>query len=281
MKVFEALKWASSFLEEKGQEAPIGEILLKYHMQWNRTTLMMNMHEFLPEESQQRFIKDVEKAATGIPVQYITGEEQFYGRTFRVNKEVLIPRPETEELVVGIIERLPKRENLRLVDVGTGSGAIAITLSLEVPELTVTAIDIAKESLEVAESNAKNLRANVQFQEGDLLKSLINEGEKVDIVVSNPPYIPLEDVKQLAVNVRDYEPWRALVGGEDGYQFYRRFMDEIPQIINPNGLIAFEVGVGQGETVANMLKKTFPTAKVEVVNDINGKDRMVFAELNN
>lgn len=281
MKVYEALKWASSFLEEAKAEAPIAEILLRHHLSMSRTELLMNMQMELVEDVVGAFREDVRKAATGIPVQHLTGVEQFYGRTFLVNKEVLIPRPETEELVVGVLERVGvlgvTGRNIRVVDVGTGSGAIAITLALENAELDVTTIDIASESLEVAAENASRLGATVRFLEGDLLSPLIDAGDTVDVIVSNPPYIPLEEVKQLSATVRDYEPWRALVGGEDGYDFYRRFMEEIPKVISDKALIAFEVGAGQAATVAGMLEKTFSEAKVEVVYDINGKDRMVLA----
>ena len=281
MKVYEALKWASSFLEEAKAEAPIAEILLRHHLSMSRTELLMNMQMELVEDVVGAFREDVRKAATGIPVQHLTGVEQFYGRTFLVNKEVLIPRPETEELVVGVLERVGvlgvTGRNIRVVDVGTGSGAIAITLALENAELDVTTIDIASESLEVTAENASRLGATVRFLEGDLLSPLIDAGDTVDVIVSNPPYIPLEEVKQLSATVRDYEPWRALVGGEDGYDFYRRFMEEIPKVISDKALIAFEVGAGQAATVAGMLEKTFSEAKVEVVYDINGKDRMVLA----
>ncbi|MGO4889137.1 peptide chain release factor N(5)-glutamine methyltransferase [Anaerobacillus sp. MEB173] len=284
VKVHEALNWASSFLEEQGRERTIAEILLIHHLNFdNRTQLFMNFSEPMDNEQFEIFQADIKQVTEGTPVQYITGVEQFYGRRFVVNNEVLIPRPETEELVYGVLERVKKHfsegQSLRVVDVGTGSGAIAITLALEHRLLAVSAIDIAEASLTVAKQNAKELCADVRFVHGDLLQPLIEAGEKVDIVVSNPPYIPETELEQLDILVRGNEPHRALFGGEDGYAFYRRLMEEIPKVLNERGLIAFEVGIGQGETVAAMLKEAFPMMTVEVVHDINGKDRMVFGML--
>ncbi|HWO94846.1 MAG TPA: peptide chain release factor N(5)-glutamine methyltransferase [Bacillus sp. (in: firmicutes)] len=281
-KVYEALKWASSFLREANRDENAGELLLRHHLKMSRSMLFSSMQEQLDEDIKQKFIEDIHAHASGIPVQYIIGYEEFYGRTFRVNEEVLIPRPETEELVEGVIQRsknLFREEPFELVDVGTGSGAIAVTLALELPNAIVTATDIAQPSLDVASSNAKALRANVTFIHGDLLQPLIQQGKKVAVVVSNPPYIPDGDIDILSPVVKEHEPMRALFGGEDGLDFYRRFMEELPLVMEEKGVIAFEVGAGQAHTVASMLEKAFPQAEVEVVYDINGKDRMVFAQL--
>lgn len=277
--MYEALNWASSFLEEAGREAKAGELLLLHILQQNRTQLFMNMREELSEQQKSAFIEAVELHKQGIPIQHIIGYEEFYGRRFEVNPEVLIPRPETEELVIGVIERMnmhfPNQGPLELVDVGTGSGAIAITLSLEASRLNIWATDIANSSLQVAIRNAEKLEARVTFIQGDLLVPLIQAGKKVDIVVSNPPYIPNDE--ELSVVVKDHEPHRALFGGNDGLDFYRRFMEELPAVLKDRAMVAFEVGAGQGEAVATMLRNTFPHASVEVKDDINGKDRMVYA----
>ncbi|HWO98620.1 MAG TPA: peptide chain release factor N(5)-glutamine methyltransferase [Bacillus sp. (in: firmicutes)] len=281
-KVYEALKWASSFLREANRDENAGELLLRHHLKMSRSMLFSSMREQLAEEIKQRFIEDVHAHASGIPVQYIIGSEEFYGRTFRVNEEVLIPRPETEELVEGVIQRakhLFRDEPFELVDVGTGSGAIGVTLALELSNAIVTAIDIAQPSLDVASSNAQALHANVTFIHGDLLQPLIQQGKRVAVVVSNPPYIPDGDIDILSPVVKEHEPMRALFGGEDGLDFYRRFMEELPLVMEDKGFIAFEVGAGQAHTVASMLEKAFPQVKAEVVYDINGKDRMVFAQI--
>ncbi|HDX9587228.1 TPA: peptide chain release factor N(5)-glutamine methyltransferase [Bacillus pseudomycoides] len=282
MRVYEALKWASSFLREHGRDENAGEIVLCHVLKTNRTGLMMNMREELTAEQERTFADFIHKHVAGIPVQYLIGYEMFYGRSFFVNEEVLIPRPETEELVLGVLTRIRRKfgdKDVHVADIGTGSGAISITLALENPHLHVYTVDIATESIEVAQKNAAELEANVTFYHGDLLSPFQETKQKLDVVVSNPPYIPEEDWRGLSSVVKEHEPKRALVGGEDGLDFYRRFMEELPKVLQEEAIVAFEVGVGQGEDVRALLQETFPHAHVEVVFDINGKDRMVFAEM--
>ncbi|MEH6936363.1 peptide chain release factor N(5)-glutamine methyltransferase [Bacillus sp. JJ664] len=279
-KIYEALKWASLFLQRHGRDENVGEIALKHILDYNRTQLLTHMREDLKDGHWLQFQEMIQKHIEGEPIQYLIGYEYFYGRKFIVNNEVLIPRPETEELVEGVLERIHKlwdqTDHIELVDVGTGSGAIAISLALENPQLTVHTVDIAEESIEVAKQNALQLGANVTFLHNDLLNYFIDENKKVDIVVSNPPYIPHQDWLQLDEVVKEHEPYRALVGGEDGLDFYRRFATDLPKVLNRKALVAFEVGIGQGEPVATILRNTFNDAQVEVVFDINGKDRMVY-----
>jgi release factor glutamine methyltransferase len=280
-KVYEALKWASSFLIANGRDENAGDILLQHLMKMTRPQLLANLQTILPLDVAEEFQKDVEQHVSGIPVQHIIGSEEFYGRTFAVNKEVLIPRPETEELIFHTLKKMEKLsgDRLELADIGTGSGAIAITMKLERPELSVYATDIAGISLDVARDNASKLGADVAFVQGDLLRPFIGSGRKLDIILSNPPYIPVSDIHSMSVVVTEHEPHRALFAGSDGLDFYRRFMEELPRAIKKPGLIGFEVGAGQGEIVAGMLQDTFPAADVSIEFDINGKDRMVFAEI--
>lgn len=281
-KIYEALHWASSFLKTAGRDENAGELLLRYLTNQSRTTLLANLREELPDGVWSAFEKAVHEHANGRPVQYIIGSEEFYGRTFIVNEAVLIPRPETEELVYGILQRIkakfPAGQELDLIDVGTGSGAIAVSLKLERPSLHVTATDISEASLAVAEGNAKRLGAELEFFQGDLLKPVIDGKRKFDVVVSNPPYIPLADMEWMSEVVTEHEPHQALFAGEEGLDFYRRFMEQLPLVLQSGALVGFEIGAGQGKAVAALLKQTFTDAAVEVVNDINGKDRMVFAE---
>ncbi|WP_368658131.1 peptide chain release factor N(5)-glutamine methyltransferase [Metabacillus halosaccharovorans] len=276
--VYEALNWASSFLKEAGRDENAGELLLRHHLQMERAILLSNLRMVLSDEQIQVFTSDVKKHAEGQPVQYLIGYEEFYGRRFNVNKEVLIPRPETEELVEGILQRVSEHfsgtEKLNVVDVGTGSGAIAITLALENSRFDVSAVDIAAESITVAKKNARNLGADVQWLHGDLLAPV---NQKIDILVSNPPYIPDWEIETLSPVVKDHEPMRALAGGEDGLDFYRRLINDMQDLLNDKALIAFEIGAGQGKDVQSLLEQALPEAEVEVVYDINGKDRMVFA----
>jgi release factor glutamine methyltransferase len=283
-KVYEVLQWASSFFKQHGKEEAAAEWLLRHHLQMTRAQFFSSLREPIDESVKERLMEDAKKhALMHVPIQYLIGYEYFYGRRFFVNEDVLIPRPETEELVAEVLKRINNmfsdHKDIEVVDVGTGSGAIAVTLALENRSLRVSAIDIAPSSLEVAKRNARQLGAHVEFIEGDLLQPLIKAGRKVDVVVSNPPYIPEIDIASLSPVVKEHEPLRALVGGKDGLHFYRRFMEELPKVLRSRGLVAFEIGADQGEAVASMLKATFPDAKVEVVHDINGKERMVFAEL--
>jgi release factor glutamine methyltransferase len=278
-KIYEALKWASSFLEKKNRDQNAGELLLRHFSGMSRTMLYANMRDELDPAILEQFEKAVHEHVEGTPIQYIIGSEEFYGRTFMVNESVLIPRPETEELVLGILQRIKRETPLDVIDVGTGSGAIAVSLKLENPVLQVTATDISADSLNTAKENAKQLGAEIEFCQGDLLKPMIEQKRKFDVVVSNPPYIPLIDKTWMSEVVTEHEPHRALFAGEDGLDFYRRFMEELPLVVKAQALIGFEIGAGQGVRVAELLQNTFPCAKVEIVNDINGKDRMVFAAL--
>ncbi|WP_309137656.1 peptide chain release factor N(5)-glutamine methyltransferase [Rossellomorea sp. SC111] len=281
--VFEALKWASSFLVESGRDENVGEIYLRHLMDMSRSQLLAEQRRSVPPEKWDEFQEGIRRHVGGVPIQHIIGTEEFYGREFVVNEHVLIPRPETEELIYYGLQKMKDLfgdvdTSLQAVDVGTGSGAIAVTLKLESERLPLEmmAVDISPEALAVARENSKRLDADVRFFEGDLLKPLIEDGVKLDILLSNPPYIPLTDRETLSDVVIDHEPELALFGGEDGYDLYKRFMEELPLVMKEKFLIGFEVGVGQGETVADLLRATFPDAETEVVHDINGKDRMVF-----
>ncbi|MEA1853725.1 peptide chain release factor N(5)-glutamine methyltransferase [Cytobacillus sp. FSL W7-1323] len=282
-RVFEALNWASSFLEENQREGYAAEILLRHYMKMSRAEFLTRLREELPEEIDQLFSKAILTHITGEPIQYIMGYEEFYGRKFKVNKEVLIPRPETEELVLATLERIRARwqddTGLKVADVGTGSGAIAITLKRENPQLDCFGTDLYPASLEVAKGNGAYLDADINWIVGDLLQPFINSGVKLDIVISNPPYIPTADRSWMSEIVTEHEPNRALFAGEDGLDIYRRLVNELPYVLTEQALVGFEVGAGQGELVANLLKGALPQAQVEVVFDINGKDRMVFAEI--
>lgn len=276
--IFKALSWASSFLQENGRDANAGEILLKAQLNMSRSTLLAEQRLPLADNEWNRFEAAVMDHAAGRPIQHIIGYEEFYGRTFLVNEDVLIPRPETEELIEAVLKKLDlafgtSPVDLKAADIGTGSGVIAVTLKLERPGLSVYASDFSEKALQTARDNASRLDADIHFIQGDLLQPFIKAGLKLDIVVSNPPYIPADE--ELSDVVFSHEPHTALFGGEDGLDFYRRFAQDLPKVLKKHALVAFEIGHGQGEAVHNLLEESFPGSAVEIIKDINGKERIV------
>ncbi|MCM3760072.1 peptide chain release factor N(5)-glutamine methyltransferase [Alkalihalobacillus oceani] len=280
MTLHEALRWASSFLEQRSLEQPVAEWLLRHYLQIDRAQLLMRLHDPVSDELLTRLKQDLARHVEGIPVQHLIGYEEFYGRRFTVNSDVLIPRPETEELVqtvLGLKASYFADRRVTVADIGTGSGAIAITLAMEDPKLNLYAVDISEAALTVAKKNATELGASVSFLHGDLLEPLFERELRMDIVVSNPPYIPLAEEEELAVHVKEHEPHLALFGGDDGLVLYRRMVSRLPAVVKDEAIIAFEVGVGQAEAVREMLQQAFPIAETEIRRDINGKERIVLA----
>jgi len=225
------------------------------------------------EEKIDSIVKD---RINGKPLAYAIGNAEFYGRKFDVNQNVLIPRPETELLVERIIKDIKENpKKLKVLDIGTGSGAIAITISLETDAI-VKALDISHKALKVAINNGINLKSNVEFCKSDIF-SEIKDLEKFDIIVSNPPYIKSEDINGLDKEVRDFEPHLALDGGESGLEIYERIIKEAPKFLNPNGKINFEIGIGQADDIKKMLERDFEC--IEIIKDYNNIDRIVVAKL--
>ena len=279
-KVFEALHWASSFLVEQGYEETAARIVMQHVLGTTYAGVLLHMNDELTPEQGKQFVALVKEHAGGRPVQYCIGSEEFYGRTFFVDESVLIPRPETEELVLGTMNRINNsfsKNQMKLADIGTGSGAIAISMKLECPELDVVATDLSEQALKTAKKNAQALGAKVDFRLGDLTAPLT--GEKFDIVLSNPPYIAFDEAKEMSSVVLENEPHSALFAEEDGLILYRKLAEQLPPLMNKPGLIGLEIGCTQGTAVANFFKKSFPQATVSVENDINGKPRMVFCEI--
>lgn len=279
-KQYEVLQWASLFLEKNNRETRVADLLLQHHLGVSRTQFYARMRDEIPSEIVEKFHADIEDhVKTGVPIQHLTGYEHFYGRKFSVNSHVLIPRPETEELVQHVINHLPENESITIVDVGTGSGVIAITLALEIPNAKIIATDISEEALRTARANARNLQANITFLQGDFLEPVIDKNIKADIVVSNPPYISEAEREELSDTVVNHDPELALFAAENGLAAYQKICSQLPQVILPNGSVAFEIGYLQGEAVQALIKEKFPKSTTNIIKDINGKDRIVFAQL--
>ena len=229
---------------------------------------------------ESKYIEGVRRLLNDEPMNYVLGYSYFYGYKFIVNKDVLIPRPETEELVGLILSKYDeyfKDRRINICDVGTGSGAIAIALKKEESKLNVFASDISLKALEVAKENAIKNKAEINFLSGSMLEPYIEKKIKVDILVSNPPYIKNDE--NLESSVIDYEPHVALFGGDDGLKFYREILSNSKVILNEKGFIFFEMGFDQALNLTNLAKIYYPNSDVEVFKDINGKDRMLMIKI--
>ncbi len=276
--VRQLIKEAEKKLDEQQKDCNVPKVLFYHLSNKEPHQLYLMMDEEVDEELYQQFQEGMKRYMDGEPIQYIKGKETFFSRDFIVNENVLIPRYETEELVENILYHIDDyfedKEIIDLCDVGTGSGAIAVTLALEEEKLNVTATDISEEALEVARQNAKELGADVTFCRGDMLEPLIERNIKVDIFVSNPPYIPrqqeIEDV------VKDNEPHVALFGGDDGLYFYRKIFERVKLVLKDKALLAFEMGFDQKEIMEEALAFYFPDCPYQILKDMNGKDRMLF-----
>lgn len=278
--VMEALEWASSFLVDNGREQTAARIVMQHVLGTSYAKVMLHLQDELTAAQQVQFKALIEEHVNGRPVQYCVGSEEFYGRSFLVDESVLIPRPETEELVLGTINRLPKlfpQQTLKLADIGTGSGAIAISMKLECPALTVIATDLSQDALATAQKNAQRLEADIDFRLGDLTAPLA--GEKLDVVLSNPPYIAFDEAQEMSNVVLEHEPHNALFAEEDGLILYRKLAEQLPAYMNKPALIGLEIGYTQGEQVAKFFQDSFPHATVSIEKDINGKPRMIFCEI--
>jgi release factor glutamine methyltransferase len=251
------------------------EVLLQHVARRDRAALLARGNETLEAEDADRYSALLERRWAGEPIQYILGETEFYGLPFRVTRDVLIPRPETEHLVETVLAQAACYRTPRLVDIGAGSGAIAVALAHELSKAkiaaSITAIDLSAPALVLAEENAQRNGAAVRFLRGDLLAPVA--GERFEIVVSNPPYVPSADCSSLSVEVRDYEPGLALFAGEDGLDVYRRLIPEAFAVLVPGGFLALEIGYGQEPAIRQLLRDS-GFEQIEFVPDLQGIPRV-------
>ena len=239
--------------------------------------LYENLDNFIDKDIEEAFNEGIKQLLEDKPVAHILGYSWFYGRKFKVNDQVLIPRPETEQLVMNSlleIEEYFDTFDLELLDLACGSGAIGISLKLEEPKLNVEISDISPTALKVAKENAKNLFADVKVTESDMLNVQIKNDQKFDVIVCNPPYILNNE--DLQASVYDYEPHVALFGGEDGLDFYRQVLKESKETLKSLGILAFEIGYDQKLTITEEIKKVYPEATIKHFKDYADLDRMVF-----
>lgn len=282
MSIREALIEASSFLGSCGVLEPQhnARLLLEHVLRLEGTDFYAALGDPFPASGKEAWEAVVTRKAAGEPAQYIIGRQEFYGRPFAVSPSVLIPRPETELLVEAILQhgdRLWPNGAPQALDIGTGSGAIAVTLAAERPNWRMVAGDISGAALEMAARNAAANGVAVEFREGDLLTPFA--GAAVDILVSNPPYIPAADIAGLQPEVRDHEPRMALDGGPDGLGPYRAILEQLGLLEALPRLIGFELGMGQARDVAALLEQAGHWSTILIVPDLAGIERHVLGVL--
>ena len=260
-----------NFVAEPRRDA---ELLLMRCLARDRAWLLTHSDELLTPAQATQYEQWIARRARHEPIQYITGEQEFYGLTFHVTPAVLIPRPETEHLVEAALARAPHDAPLRIADIGTGSGAIAIALAHTLPQANVTALDLSPAALSIAQNNAQKLGVadRTRFLESDLLQAV--SGEHFDIIVSNPPYVPKSEI--LEPQVRDYEPATALYAGANGLDIYERLIPQAHAVLKPGGWLLMEIGHGQRKALTALLKDW---NEVSFVDDLQGIPRVACARL--
>jgi release factor glutamine methyltransferase len=275
--VLKVLNWTKEYLAQKGVENARleSEWLLCGVLALDRVGLYLNFDKPLSEAELARFRGMVARRARREPLQYILGSQEFMGIEFAVTPSVLIPRHDTEVLVTEAVQR--SGDDGRILDIGVGSGCIAVSLAKALPRAEVMGVEASPEALALAEKNAETHGVRVTLFEGSLFEPFPTE--RFDLIVSNPPYIPTADLESLQPEVRDFEPRQALDGGADGLDFYRLIIPAAPEHLNPGGWLLLEVGIGQAEPVQGLLEKTDMFTDIFTAKDPSGIERVVGGRL--
>ena len=279
-RIIDIINWAESYFKEKGFENPRIEIewLLRSVLQCERLDLYLRFEEPLSKSQLSTLRNWIKRRILREPIQYITGVIDFYGREFFINEGALIPRPETERLIDIALSQLKNSTSPNILDVGTGSGCIATTLSLEIPNANVLGVDISEEALDLAKKNKEKLFAvNVSFEKIDILKEIPTDN--FDVMISNPPYITKEEINFLDKDVRNFEPIIALTDHKDGLTFYRRFADIALDVVKSGGWIILEVGQKSHPEKAKTIFNKMGFNNVKLINDYNGDNRILLIQV--
>ena len=280
--VLEVIKLSTEYLQKKGVEAPRAnaEILLAEILKCKRLELYLSFDKPLAENEVQIYREAIRKRGLRIPLQYIVGNVEFYGLKLIVNESVLIPRPETELLVEKIINESDKSVSLKILDIGVGSGNISLSILKNLPNTNVVAIDISESALEVAKQNAElnSLLDRIELKHFDIMKDDLSSLGKFDLIVSNPPYVSVNDFESLEPELKVHEPRIALTDNSNGISFYKSIIEASDQILNRPGKIYFELGMGQSMEVKNLFdQKGF--SNITITKDYSGIDRIISGEL--
>ncbi|MEQ7215304.1 peptide chain release factor N(5)-glutamine methyltransferase [Enterococcus asini] len=269
----EALQRASSLLGAKGLEPESMLYVFLRRKQWDTTQWLLHFSEEIPPADQAQLAADLEALLAFRPAQYLLGYEEFCGHRFKVTEATLIPRPETEELVMAAIDSFPPDQSVRVADIGTGTGAIGLSVKLARPQWQVALTDLSQEALAVAKENAELLGTQVAFYQGDTLEAL-PPGD-VDLLLSNPPYISVAEWDLMDESVRRYEPKTALFAEDEGLAIYRKLAQQAPARLTKDGQVFLEIGFAQGKAVQEMFQAAFPEKEVAILKDLAGQDRIV------
>ncbi|MFQ5638015.1 MAG: peptide chain release factor N(5)-glutamine methyltransferase [bacterium] len=285
--LLEILKLSTKYLSEHGIENPRlnAERLMAHVLNFSRVQLYLNYERPLQEDELTGFRALLKRRAKHEPLQYIVGETEFMSLPFKVNPAVLIPRPETEILVEKTIEiskeKFDSQRELNILDIGTGSGNIAVSLAKNLLNATITAIDVSADALKIASENAlgNGVEDKIEFHKFDFLGSdfVKESAEKFDVIISNPPYVSEKEFQQLPDEVRSYEPLGALKDGSNGVVFFHKIAEISHKLLTDNGFVAVEVGMGQAPSVMDIFRKN-NFAHIQLLKDLNGIERVVFGE---
>ena len=272
----QAITKACLLLRRQGKEESLARFLLMYMLDESPQLFSNSFSEQLSQENEEKYFSLIEKhIKEDVPLSHLVGFEYFYDRKFKVTKDVLSPRMETEELIYRVVEyvKSTKKNNLKILDLCTGSGIIAITLKKELSQFSidVVASDISEEAIKVAKENTQSHDATIKFIQSDIFDNI---ADKFDIIVSNPPYIDRKDEVTMQDNVLKYDPHLALFAEEEGMYFYRKIIEQANDYLNENGVIFFEIGYDQKDKIIKLADLNGYSA--EVYKDINGRDRMAF-----
>ncbi len=284
--VLRVLNWTTGYFLENGIENPRldAEILLARSLRTNRLGLYLEYDKPLEKEELTEYKKLIKRRIKREPLQYIVGYQEFWSLKFKVDRGVLIPRPETEILVEEVLKVFPQdkpwSKTINILEIGTGSGAIAVTLAKELQGVFIIATDISDRALHIAKENAKNhvVERHITFLKGDLLRPVRRRIEFFDLVISNPPYIPGADFQRLEPEVRDFEPRIALDGGKEGLRFYRQILPQVGKHLAKGGWLMLEVGKGQYQEVRNLMESSGGFRTPSTVKDLSGIERVVSAQ---